>query len=373
MSSNPTALRATCTSEFLITPTDSRGFSSPSFAASAQCIPGLPGRLSRWFELLQAADLPSSDSPQPTGPSAPLQIPGMDRPPAGIVELEDGYAVGSYSGAVVHVPMRESGIQEAGATVLHSPANAPVAALARGRLLYSGFRSGELAVGGEICARLGAAFPTSLHAAGPGPCELLVVGTSGGAVAMYDPAKSAFVHTVPIYSDASRPFETRPSYATVLPSLGCLCAACGSTLSVVDARIGRRAQCLELRLGSPPSRGARITALAAFPWGGVLVGTDASAVHTLDPSSAHPEDVVDTVLCHTGPVKSMSVRGTALVSGSARRLAVHALVGKELRPQYCADLDSVLCGLCPSAVVLANRTIVGVPPIEGFPESNCGI
>ena len=139
----------------------------------------------------------------------------MDRPPAGIVELEDGYAVGSYSGAVVHVPMLESGTREAGATVLHSPANAPVTALARGRLLYSGFRSGELAVGGEICARLNTAFPTSLHPAGPGPCELLVVGTSGGAVAVYDPAKSVFVHTVPIYSDASGRFETRPSCATV--------------------------------------------------------------------------------------------------------------------------------------------------------------
>ena len=55
-------------------------------------------------------------------------------------------------------------------------------------------------------------------------------------------------------------------------------------------------------------------------------------MHALDPSSAHPENVVDTVLCHTGPVKSMSVRGAALVPGSARRLAVHALVGKELSP-----------------------------------------
>ena len=147
MRSSLTALRATRASEFLITPTDSRGFSGPSLAASVRCISGLPGRLSRWFELLQAADLPPSDSPRPTGSSAPLQIPGMDRSPAGIAELEDGYAVGSYSGAVVHVPMLESGTREAGATVLHSPANAPVAALARGRLLYSGFRSGELAGG----------------------------------------------------------------------------------------------------------------------------------------------------------------------------------------------------------------------------------
>ena len=91
------------------------------------------------------------------------------------------------------------------------------------------------------------------------------------------------------------------------------------------------------------------------------MGTDASAVHALDPSSAHPEDAADTVLCHTGHVKGMNVRGAALVSGSARRLAVHALVGKELRPRYCTDLDSVLCGLCPSAAALANRTVADAP------------
>ena len=56
----------------------------------------------------------------------------------------------------------------------------------------------------------------------------------------------------------------------------------------------------------------------------------------------------------------MSVRGAALVSGSVRRLAVHALVGKELRPRYYADSDSVLCGLCQSAAALANSIVADV-------------
>lgn len=295
--------------------------------------------------------------------SATLQIPCMSRPPCGLVEFEDGYAIGSYSGSVTHISTTGSNAQQTRIIVSCSLQNAPVTALAAGHKLYCSFRNGEIAIGDRISMKLDSAFLTSLHAMGPNAYELVVASTSRGMVTIYDPSKNVFVHTMPIYSDASRHFRLCSSHAAVLPTFGCICAACEDIISVVDARIGRKTPCLELRFkryADSPTRGTTVTRLAALPWGGVLAGTSSSAIHLLDLSSAHPEEVADTILCHPGPIKDMSACKTTLISGSARRLASHVLVGKEIRPQSSTDLDSILCGLCPSAAVLANRTIVSV-------------
>lgn len=264
----------------------------------------------------------------------------------------------------MHISTAENDTRKPRILVSCSLQNTPVTALTVGHKLYCSFRNGEIAIDDRISMKLDSAFLTSLHAAGPNAYELLVASTSRGTLTIYDPTKSVFVHTMPICSDVSKQFGICSSHVAVLPSFGCICAACEDTISVVDARIGRKTPCLELRFKrytDSSVKSTTVTRLATLPWGGVLIGTSSSAIHLLDLSSAHPEEIIDTILCHPGSIKGLSVCETTLVSGSVRRLARHALVGKEIRLQASTDLDSVLCGLCPSAAVLANRTIVGVP------------
>lgn len=353
--------------EFLIislNSTNSHIFAGPGFDASTRHLSGFPGRLSRWFELLHVTGLSFSPAAQLNELNTTLQIPCMTRPPSKITEFRNGYAVGSYSGEVIHFPVFGGNVKESRAIISCSLQNTPVTALAAGHNLYSGFRNGEIAVDVRMSTALDSMFPTSLHVVGPSAYERLVVGTSQGSVIVYDPEKNAFVHAIPVYSNASRAFDINPTYVTVIPSLGCICAACADTVTVIDARVSRKTPCLELRLKNyarPPARSTVVTALASLSWGGVLVGTSSSAIHLLDISSIHPEEIVDTALCHLGPIKELSIHEDTLVSGSARRLVRHALVGKEIISRSSIDLDSALCGLCPSAATLANRTIVGVP------------
>lgn len=344
--------------------TSPHAFAGPGFGASIRYLSGFSGRLSRWFELLQAADLSPSTAVQPCALNAIMKIPYITRPPSKIVEFRDGYVVGSYSGNVIQVLISEASGIEIREIVSCSLQNAPVTSLTAGHNLYSGFRNGEIAIGDRMSTALVAAFPTSLHVAGPNAYELLIIGTSQGSMTIYEPEKSAFLHNISIRSNADRLFDINSTCVTAIPSLGCICSSCADIIAVIDARIGRKTPCLELRLQhgtKQQTKSNTITALASLSWGGVLVGTNSSTIHLLDICSTHPEEIIDTALCHLGPIKELSVHENTLVSGSARRLTRHTLVGKEFISHSSMDLDSVLCGLCPSAAILSNRTVVKTP------------